>query len=335
VQSTDAHTDEARLDRLARELRYARSDTPTQRHPTRLLNAVTVDVEDWIQSVYDPSAPLTDGFYRNTQLILEHFAECGVRGTFFVLGLAAEKSPKLVREIQAAGHEVACHGYGHRPVHTQGPDAFRRDVLRAKLLLEDISGASIVGYRAPVFSITAKTLWALSVLVDCGFTYDSSIFPVRMRRYGMAGGLPYPHLARTPDGAVIREVPVASWNCLGARVPTGGGGYCRLLPYGVLSAGIRQLNAAGHSATIYMHPYEYNASELNTLTVRLPWRLRIHQTLGRTGFRRKVDRLLREHAFGPVRKMLEREQPLRDHEYLPVGAADCFKVPRLDHPPQI
>lgn len=263
-------------------------------------NAISVDVEDWLQSTIDPALPLTDRFPVSTRAVLEAFARHGVYGTFFVLGLAAEKAPELVREIRQAGHEVQSHGYGHEFVYALKPEQFRQDLDRSKKLLEDIVGAPITGYRAPAFSITRANLWALDVLVECGYTYDSSVFPVRTERYGIDGAPWYPHRLRTPSGYELAELPVATYRCCGRRLPVGGGGYFRLFPYAVIRRSVRQLNRAGHSATIYMHPYEYDPVEFAQLEYPVSWRMRLHQGLGRRGFGRKVDHLLAEFPFGTM-----------------------------------
>jgi polysaccharide deacetylase family protein (PEP-CTERM system associated) len=281
----------------------------------RVLNAVTVDVEDWLQSTVDPTLPLTDHFPRNTHRVLEALAGHGVRGTFFVLGLAAEQAPQLVREIQAAGHEVQSHGYGHRLIHELTPEQFRADVERSKKLLEDITGSPVDGYRAPAFSITRSTLWALDVLAETGFRYDSSIFPLRTPRYGIDGAPHYPHRLRTAGGHELLELPVASWHVLGRRVPTGGGGYFRLFPYFVLWRGVQQLNAHGASAVIYMHPYEYNPAEIAALDHPVPWRTRFRQGLWRSRLPRRIDRLLREFRFGPIRDVIAATVDWPRHEY--------------------
>ncbi len=281
----------------------------------RPLNAITIDVEDWLQSTVDATLPLTDHFYANTHKVLEALAARQTRGTFFVLGLAAEQAPKLVREIQAAGHEVQSHGYGHRLVHELTPAQFRADLERAKKLLEDLTGREISGYRAPAFSITEVNLWALDVLVETGHRYDSSIFPLRTRRYGIDGAPYYPHRLKTPAGYELLELPVASWRVLGRRIPVGGGGYFRLLPYVVLRRGVRQLNAEGRSATIYMHPYEYSPSEIDTLSYPIPWKTRLHQGLWRTRFPGRVDRMLREFRFGTASAVLAAASQWPLHEY--------------------
>ena len=279
------------------------------------VNALTIDVEDWIQSVYDVTAALTDRFVRNTQAVLELLAAHDVRATFFVLGLAAEKSPGLVREICGAGHEVQSHGYGHRLIHTQTVAEFREDVVRSKRLLEDITGNAVTGYRAPAFSITQRTLWALDVLVETGFRYDSSIFPVRMRRYGIGGTPRSPCRAITPRGCELTEVPVCCLQIGGTRFPAGGGGYLRMWPYAVTRAAVRQLNGAGEPAVLYIHPYEFAAEELQELGIRIPWRMRVHQGLGRRGVSKKVARLLGEFRFGTVGDVLAEQAIAATYSY--------------------
>lgn len=280
-----------------------------------MLNAITVDVEDWVQSALDADLPPTARFAASTRRVLEALAEHGVRGTFFVLGLAAEKAPEIVREIHRAGHEVQSHGYGHRHVHTLTPEQFRADLDRSRKFLEDLLGLPVTGYRAPAFTIMLGNLWALDVLVEAGFRFDSSVFPLRARFYGIQGAPRFPHRLRTPSGYELIEVPVASYRCCGRLWPTGGGGYFRLFPYPVLRAGVRQLNAAGRPAAIYLHSYEYDPGEFRELGRPVPWSKRIHQGLGRRGFPRKIDRLLREFQFGRVCDVLamQRELPVHQH----------------------
>ena len=260
-------------------------------------NAVSVDVEDWLQSAVDPEHPLTDRFFASTRRILKTFDAHGVRGTFFVLGLAAEKAPALVREIHQAGHEIQSHGYGHRLLHTLTPQQFRQDLERSKKLLEDLIGQPVTGYRAPRFSITRRTLWALDLLVEVGFEYDSSVFPVTVRGYGIKGAPWYPHCLKTPANHELLELPVASYRRFGCTIPIGGGGYLRLFPYQVIRNGVRQINDAGYPATIYMHPYEHDPMELRESAYPLSWRKSLHQGLGRRGFPRKISRLLTDFPF--------------------------------------
>lgn len=284
-------------------------------HASPVINAITVDVEDWLQSAVDVSLPLTDCFQANTHEVLAAFDARRVRATFFVLGLAAERAPELVREIHRCGHEVQSHGYGHRLIHELSPAQFRADVERSKKFLEDLVGRPVCGYRAPAFTITLRTLWALDILVELGFNYDSSVFPVRMKRYGISQAPWYPHVLKTPRGRQITELPVATYRVGGRRVPTGGGGYFRLFPYFVLRRGLRQLNRAGQPATVYMHPYEYAPREVGALDYPIPWQRRLQQGLGRQGFPAKVDRLLSEFRFGSAGEMVASLGPLPLHEY--------------------
>ena len=280
-----------------------------------MLNAISVDVEDWLQSTVDPELPLTDRFFTSTRRVLEAFAAHGVRGTFFILGLAAEKAPDLVREIQQAGHEIQSHGYGHRLVHTLTPEQFREDLTRSKAILEDMTGLPITGYRAPAFTIDLRNLWALDVLVECGYEYDSSVFPLKTGRYGIDGAPWYPHRLKTPAGYELLELPVGSYRRFGRTVPTGGGGYFRLLPYSVIKRSVRQVNEAGYPVTIYMHPYEYDPIEFAELGYPVPWKQRLHQGLGRRGFPRKIDSLLSDFPFGSMQQIIASLGDLPRHEH--------------------
>lgn len=296
---------------VARRLEWCRLAT----RGNLMINAISVDVEDWIQSTVDANLPLTERFQHSTRKVLAAFARHNVRGTFFVLGLAAEKAPDVVREIQQAGHDVQSHGYGHRLVHTLTPEQFRADLERSKKLLEDLLGQPVTGYRAPAFTITLENLWALDVLVECGFKYDSSVFPLRTSRYGIDGAPRFPHILRTPSGYELFELPVASWEVFGRRVPVGGGGYFRLFPYAALRRGVRQINAAGQPATIYMHPYEYDPVEFRELGHPIPFKTRLHQGLGRRAFPGKVDRLLAEFPFGSIQDVINnlKDPPRYEH----------------------
>lgn len=263
-------------------------------------NIFTVDVEDWVQSVYDNTAPLTQCFVRNTHNVLEHLAEHRVHATFFVLGLAAKESPRLVRDIHAAGHDVQSHGFAHQLAFTQSRQEFRLDLDRGKKLLEDILGKPVVGYRAPAFSIDSRNFWALDVIVECGFEFDASLCPVRTRRYGINGIPRTPHILHTLGGRDLLELPVTTWKVAGQLWPAGGGGYARLWPVALLRRAIRQMNTLGAPSVFFMHPYEYNPKEIDELPVRIPFRTQLHQTLGRRHFRNRVDRLLQNVPFGTV-----------------------------------
>lgn len=261
------------------------------------INALTIDVEDWIQSVYDVDAPLTDCFVHNTRRILELLSVHRTRATFFVLGLAAQKAPGLVREIQAAGHEIQSHGFGHRLIHTQTRQDFRDDIRKSKLMLEDLTGHSITGYRAPAFSITPRTFWAIDELIAAGFRFDSSIFPIRMRRYGISGTPASPFRLATSAGGSLIEFPVCTMRLGPIRLPAGGGGYFRTAPCWYTSAALRQTNMTGHPAALYLHPYEFAPEEWRHLPRPIPLRTRLQQGLGRRTVARKLGRLLTTFRF--------------------------------------
>jgi len=280
------------------------SPAPPIPDSARMLHAISVDVEDWFQSTIDAEAPLSDRFEHSTPKVLEAFAAAGVRGTFFVLGLAAEKAPHVIRRIADAGHEIQSHGYGHRLNHQLTEAQFREDIGRAKKLLEDLVGREVFGYRAPCFTIDERTPWALDVLAETGHRYDSSIFPLKTSRYGIDG---YPAEARvvtTPRGHRLVEAPVACFTWLARRLAVGGGGYFRLWPYWVIRRAWRQMEAVGRPGVVYFHPYEYDVVEMSANRVRVGLAQRIHQGLGRHGFPRKIDRLLEDFRFGPMEEVL-------------------------------
>ena len=268
------------------------------------LHAISVDVEDWYQSTIDPSAELTDRFERSTTKVLEAFEAAGVKATFFVLGLAVEKAPQVVSSIADAGHEVQSHGYGHMQVFKLSEEQFRQDLIRAKKMLEDRTGREIIGFRAPDFSIDERTPWAMDVLAETGHRYDSSVFPIKMSRYRMDGYPPEPRIVTTERGNRLVEAPVACFDWLGKRRAVGGGGYFRLWPYRVIRKAWRQLERLGRPVIIYMHPYEYDPSEMSAYRRSVSLKQRIHQGLGRRGFPAKVDRLLSEFSFGAMEDVL-------------------------------
>jgi polysaccharide deacetylase family protein (PEP-CTERM system associated) len=269
------------------------------------LHGISVDVEDWYQSTIDAKAPLSDRFEHSTVKVLETLASHEVRGTFFVLGLAAEKARGVVKKIAQAGHEVQSHGYSHVEVFKMTEAEFRDDVLRAKGLLEDLLGAEVYGFRAPSFSIDERTPWAFDVLAETGHRYDSSIFPIKMARYGIDGYPPEPRIIATPRGRRLVEAPIACVDWMGKRWPVGGGGYFRLLPYWVIRKAFQRLDRVGRPGVVYFHPYEYDPSELGAYKNSVSLKQRLHQGLGRKGFPAKVDKWMRDFAVGPLGEVLE------------------------------
>ncbi len=191
---------------------------------------ISIDIEDWPQSTWDRSLPITERSAANTRRVLDILQRVGVRTTMFVLGKFAEKFPGIVREIHAQGHEIGCHSYGHQEIFSQSRQQFKTDLHCGKDILEQIIGERIRGYRAPDFSVVRGTLWALDDLAEAGFDYDSSIFPVDRPRYGIPDWPQSPVQVRLANGLSIVEFPLASYRMLGKNWPVGGGGYHRLLP---------------------------------------------------------------------------------------------------------
>ncbi|HXK23553.1 MAG TPA: XrtA system polysaccharide deacetylase [Myxococcota bacterium] len=234
--------------------------------------------------------------------LLDAFEEHGRRATFFVLGWVAERRPALVREIAARGHEIACHGFGHELVYEIGPERFREDLKRARAAIEDAAGARVEGYRAPSFSITQRSLWALEILAEEGFRFDSSIFPVRHYRYGIPDFEQRPVELRLPNGLSIREFPLTTLDVGPVRLPLAGGAYLRFLPPSIFRWGLCRLADAREPSVLYLHPWEIDHEQ-----PRLPtgWRVRVnhyhnlHRTLER------VRALLERFAFEPVSRVLE------------------------------
>ncbi len=260
---------------------------------------MTVDVEDYFHvsaftDVIDRAH--WDSFqYRaeaNTGRFLELFAEFGIKATFFVLGWVAKRSPKLVREIQAAGHEVACHGMSHELVYRQTLQQFEAETREAKGLLEDITGTAVHGYRAASWSVTRASLWALDVIEAAGFKYDSSVFPVRHDRYGIPGASACPGLIMTPLGRQIVEFPPSTISILGARLPVAGGGYFRLLPYSVTRWALARLNQRLSQPFIfYLHPWEIDTEQPRIKASRLS-QFRHYTNIGKT--EQRLRELLKE-----------------------------------------
>lgn len=237
---------------------------------------------------------------RGTRILLELLATAGSTGTFFVLGWIAERHPGLVKEIVDAGHEVASHGYGHERVTTIDPYQFRESVRSSKAILESITGTSVRGYRAPSFSIVRGGEWALDTLIEEGYQYDSSLYPVKRTGYGYAGGLRDPHDIQRASG-VLREYPPATLGIGSAVLPAGGGAYFRHLPYQVVEAALIQASRRAEPATFYIHPWELDTGEPR-IAVPFKTRLRHYGAVSRTAPR--LARLLARFQFQSIAQTL-------------------------------
>ncbi len=272
-----------------------------------IVNAMTVDVEDWFQVqafAGTIARDAWDGLERrvqaNTEAILEMFARAGVRATFFTLGWVAERHAPLIRAIVAAGHELASHGYWHQLATSQTPGEFAADVGDARRLLEDLGGCDVLGYRAPTFSINARNPWAFDVLAEQGYRYSSSVYPIRHDLYGMPEA---PRLPFTPQGAAgpagIVELPMTTLALAGRNLPCAGGGYFRLLPYRVFRAGLRRFNVAeGAPGIFYTHPWEIDAGQPRV--VAAPAMARFRHYLNLADMPRRMGLLLRDFSWGRV-----------------------------------
>ena len=264
----------------------------------------TVDVEEYFQvSAFEPYVPrshwdrfqsrVAAGVHRLLALLQRHDA----RATFFVLGWIAERHRPLIRTIAAAGHEIASHGWDHRRVTTQTPAEFRESVRNSKRVLEDIVGEPVVGFRAPSFSIVPGCEWALTVLIEEGYSYDSSLFPVVRRGYGYPGGGRDPHVLRGSAGTLV-EVPPATLRRWGINLPAGGGAYFRLLPYALARSAFRDCAHRGVAGMFYVHTWEVDPDQPR-LAVSWPTSARHYGGLTRTMAR--LERLLAEFRFNSVR----------------------------------
>ncbi|MDC9602953.1 MULTISPECIES: XrtA system polysaccharide deacetylase [Gammaproteobacteria] len=231
-------------------------------------NALTIDVEDYFQVAALAEAvdrkDWHDMEYRveaNTDRLLSVLDDHNTKATFFTLGWVAEKSPALVRRIHDAGHEVASHGYSHQLIYKQTPEVFREETRRSRAILEDIIGEPVTGYRAASYSITAQSRWALDILCEEGFTWDSSIFPVHHDRYGMPGTPRWPHRLKTDNGSEIAEFPLSTLKLPGYTLPIAGGGYFRLFPYWFSQWGLGSINRMGKPFVFYLHPWEIDPGQ--------------------------------------------------------------------------
>lgn len=275
--------------------------------PPVLRNALTIDVEDYYHvSGFETCVARNawDSFEDRAGVglarILRALDAASVRGTFFILGWLARKRPDLVRTIHDAGHEIACHTYWHRLIYTQTPEEFRADIRLARQVLEDIVGVPVTAFRAPSFSITRASVWALDILIDEGFTIDSSIYPVVHDRYGMSGVPLVPHRIQRPGG-MIREFPPPVFRCLGASLPVGGGGYFRLYPYRLTRLALNAIVREGRPFAFYLHPWELDPEQPR---LRPGWMRAFRHYVNLSRTERRFERLLRDFSFGTITEAL-------------------------------
>ena len=298
------------------------------------LNALTVDLEEYFQvSNFDHVIDrgtwngLPSRVGASTERLLDLFDRHDCRATFFVLGWVAERHPALIRQIRDRGHEIACHGHAHELVYQIGIDRFREDLTRARSAIEQATGEAVTGYRAPSYSITERSLWALDVLADQGFGYDSSIFPIRHHRYGIPGFTRRPVRIALTGGRSIIEFPLTTARIGRFVLPLAGGAYLRFFPEALFRWGFRRQERQGLASVLYLHPWEIDA-EQPVQDVSLRVRINHYYNLART--ETKLGRLLGRFRFGTVRSVLAE---LDRREQLPASDLASALIDRL--PPTI
>ncbi len=295
--------------------------TPTVPLPP---DVFSVDVEEYFQvSAFEKAIPRTEWESIPSRLvggvsrILELLAKQEVQATFFILGWIAERHPGLVARIAASGHEVACHGYDHRLIYHMTPDAFREDVRRAKAAIEDASGSAVMSYRAPSFSVTRKSLWALDVLAEMGFQNDASVFPIRHDRYGIPDADPWPHRIPTSSGS-IREFPSSTVRLAGCNAPLGGGGYLRLFPWPLTRRLIRRVHTIHRRpCMVYVHPWELDPDQ--PCVSGVSWLAKVRHRVGLRSTERKLQRMLATFRFTRLDRCLD-ALPLPEAEWYGCGS---------------
>jgi polysaccharide deacetylase family protein (PEP-CTERM system associated) len=271
---------------------------------TRVVNAMTVDVEDYFHaSAFDRVvsrsswAGRDSRVVKNTETLLESFDRAGIHATFFLLGWVAERFPRLVRDIADRGHEIASHGFHHQLIYLLTPEQFREDVRRAKATIEEAAGCTVRGYRAPSFSIVRDSLWALDVLIEEGHSYDASVFPIHHDRYGIPEASRRAHVIERQSGSIV-EVPASTVRFGGTNWPIAGGGYFRLLPYQWTKSGISRVNAVDAEPVVfYIHPWEIDPEQPRLPVSRLT-RWRHYRGLDQTAAR--LDQLMKDFRFDTV-----------------------------------
>lgn len=272
-----------------------------------LKNALTIDVEDWHHCMimdYRTWHDYEDRVVHSTRIVLRLLRDANVKATFFTMGYVADNHPELVAQMAEEGHEVECHGYYHQFVYDLTPDEFREDVMRTTRAIESVTGRRPIGYRAPFFSITEKSWWALDILADLGFQYDTSIFPVHNHRYGVPDAPRHPYQLHLDSGRTLTELPISTLR-LGINWPVGGGVYFRALPYAAIRQAVKQINRSGHSAMLYVHPWEMDPDQPVLDGLNPLFKARRYLNLDKT--EAKWRSLVADFDFGPISEVFARE----------------------------
>ena len=273
-----------------------------------MLNAITIDLEDYYHaSAFDHIIDkhnwenMESRIQQNLEKVLSILDEYKVKATFFTLGWIAERHPILIRTIVNEGHEIASHGYNHKMINYHSKDSFKEDIIKTKKILEDITGIKTKGYRAPTFSITNSSLWALDILCEHGHLYDSSIFPIRHDRYGIPHAKRFPHIIKLSGNRTIKEFPPSTIRILECNFPIAGGGYLRLFPIKFIEWAIKKLNVVEKQpAVIYTHPWEFDPAQ-----PRIPssWLCRFRHYINLDSTEKKLRHLIKNFKFTTLNKM--------------------------------
>lgn len=287
----------------------------TKPDPSRAVHALSIDVEDYFHvaamaKVVKPADwdAMPSRVEANTEALLQLFERKGVKATFFVLGWVAERYPQLIRRLADHGHEIASHGYSHQLIYNQTRDVFTEETRRSKALLEDIVQQPVTGYRAASYSITHRSLWALDVLTELGFTWDSSIFPIRHDNYGIPGSPREPYLLQAANGQTLREFPLTTAQIMGLSIPAAGGGYFRQFPYPVFRQLFRQASQGDSVPQMfYLHPWEIDPDQPRFDAASWFSRFRHYTNLDRCYAR--LERLLDDFQFDTVSNSYRQYQP--------------------------
>jgi polysaccharide deacetylase family protein (PEP-CTERM system associated) len=280
-----------------------------------VVNALTVDVEEYYHGVEFTEALGVDGVRRlpsrvvpQTERLLDVLDSHGARGTFFTLGVVAQRYPRLVRQIAERGHEIASHGWDHTLVFRLGAAGFRADVRRAKHAVEQAAGRVVRGYRAPNYSIRPDTPWAFAILSEEGFAYDSSIYPVVHDRYGFPDAPRFPHVAQAVDGLELWEVPVGTARFAGTNLPIGGG-FFRLFPTSLVRAAVASVNRADRQPVVfYVHPWEFDPEQPRP---PMTWTQRFRHYAGLASAEGKLRALLSDFRFAAIDTVFDQVRPAR------------------------
>ncbi len=268
-----------------------------------IINALTIDFEDWYQGIEIPYADwdkFEDRIEAAGDKLLKILDDNNAKATFFMLGYVAEKHPHIVKRIEAEGHEIGTHGFSHTLIYQQEPELFRSELTRAISFLEDLTGRQVLGHRAPFFSITKDSLWALDILGELGIKYDSSIFPVLNYRYGIANAPRFPYKIRR-DNFELVEFPISTLKLPGFTMPISGGAYFRIYPYQLTRAAIKAVNRSGEPVTFYLHPWELDPGHPR---IDVPRRIALTHYFNLGATERRLRKLLRDFKMAPMKEVL-------------------------------